>query len=152
MNKRKLQIEQLDKKMRPFYRLADEVTPSSGWIRNIRLSLGMSLQQLAEKLGITKQSVSELEHREQEGSVTVKSLREAADALDMKLVYGMVPKDGTLDALIERKAKAMADRIVSRTSRHMQLEDQGISESRRKKAIEERTSILKNEMPKALWD
>jgi len=35
----------------------------------------------------------------------VKSLRETANALDMQLVYGLVPKDGSLDALIDRKAR-----------------------------------------------
>ena len=70
----------------------------------------------------------------------------------MQLVYGFVPKDGTLDDLIERKAKELAIRIVSRTSNTMKLEDQENSKQRIKKAIEERTAIIKNEMPKMLWD
>jgi len=34
----------------------------------------------------------------------------------------------------------------------MKLEDQENSENRIKKAIDERTAFLKNEMPKILWD
>lgn len=112
----------------------------------------MSLQQLAHKLSITKQSVQEIEKREKEGNITLKTLKDAANALDMQLVYGLVPKDSTLDALIERKAKELAIQIVSRTSNTMKLEDQENSKDRIKKAIEERTILLKNEMPKMLWD
>lgn len=152
MNKKRLQVEQLDRKLQPFAAARKATLPPTGWVKAIRLSLGMSLQQLGDRLGITKQSVGELERREQEGSITLNSMKEAAHALDMELVYAVVPKDGSLDALIERKAGEMAARIVSRTSKQMQLEDQEIDPSRIQKAIEERTAILKNEMPKAIWD
>lgn len=152
MNKRKLQVDQLSRKLLAFQSAAQVSPPPTGWLKAIRLSLGMSLQQLANKLGITRQSVSELERREKENSITLRSLREAANALDMDLIYAVVPKDGTLDALIERKAREMALQIVSRTSKQMLLEDQELSQSQIRKAIEQRTAILKSEMPKTLWD
>lgn len=68
-----------------------------------------------------------MEQREKEGSISLKSLRESAWALDMELVYGFVPKDGSLDALIDCKARELAAQIVSRTSTTMNLEDQGNS-------------------------
>lgn len=74
----------------------------------------MSLQQVADKLSITKQSVQEIETIEKEGSITLNSLKETANALDMQLVYGLVPKDGTIDDLIERKARELALGILSR--------------------------------------
>jgi hypothetical protein len=70
----------------------------------------------------------------------------------MKLVYGLVPNDGSLDALIERKARELAIKIVSRTSNTMRLEDQENTEERIKKAIEQRTDELIRELPKVLWD
>jgi len=152
MNKKKLQLEQLDRKLRGFNTAAQVTPPPTGWLKAIRVSLGMSLQQLADKLSITKQSVQEIESREKEGNITLKTLKDTATALDMQLVYGFVPKDGTLDDLIERKAKELAIRIVSRTSNTMKLEDQENSKQRIKKAIEDRTAIIKNEMPKMLWD
>ena len=94
----------------------------------------------------------DIERREQEGAITLKSLREAARALDMQLVYGFIPIDGSLDALIERKAKELATQIVMRTSNSMKLEDQENTSERIKKAIEERTISIKYEMPKTLWD
>jgi len=152
MNKKRLQIEQLDRKLNGFEEAIQIPRPDIGWLKTIRVSLGMSLQQVADKLAITKQSVQEIETREKEGSITLNSLKETANVLDMRLVYGLVPKDGTIDDLIERKAKELALHIVSRTSNTMKLEDQENSKQRLQKAIEERTAIIKNEMPKSLWD
>jgi predicted DNA-binding mobile mystery protein A len=152
MNKKKLQVEQLENKLNGFSTAQKVVVPPTGWLRAIRVSLGMSLQQLADKLAITKQSVREIELREKEGNITLKSLRESADALDMQFVYGLVPKDGTIENLIDRKARELATRIVYRTSNTMKLEDQENTKQRLKKAIEERTAVIKNELPKMLWD
>lgn len=152
MNKHRLQIEQLERKLNSFKQASEVSPPPSGWLRAVRLSLGMSMQQLAKKLSITKQSVQETEIREKEGKITLKNLRDSAEALDMKLVYGLIPKDGSLEALIDRKARELATRIVERTSNTMKLEDQGNSKERLEKAIEERTILIKNELPKMLWD
>lgn len=152
MSKKKLQFQQLSKKINAYSPLQNIIPPSIGWIKAIRSTLGMSLQQLGDKLKISKSSVRALEIREKEGTITLNTLREAANALDMQLVYGFVPKDGSLEALIERKARELAEKIVSKTSNTMKLEDQENSSQRIKKAIEERTSELKNEMPKILWD
>ncbi len=78
--------------------------------------MGISLDQLGKKLSITKQSMKEIEQREAEGSVTLNRLKEVAKALDMELVYGFVPKDGSLEALLERKSLRSATEIVMRTS------------------------------------
>jgi predicted DNA-binding mobile mystery protein A len=128
------------------------IPPPTGWIKAVRTALGISLQQLGNKISITKQSLQDIERREREGSVTLKTLRDVANALDMELVYGFVPRDGSLDALIDRKAKELATQIVLRTSNTMKLEEQQNSPQRIQKAIEERASAIKHEMPKMLWD
>ena len=152
MDKKKLQIEQLESRIKLLQPMLQVPNPPTGWIKAVRLALGMSLQQLASKLGITKQSVLEIEIREMEGALTLKSLRETARALDMELVYGFVPKEGSLDMYIENKSSLLAEKIVSRTSNTMKLEDQQNSEKRIRKAIRERTMKIKQELPKALWD
>jgi len=43
------------------------VAPPTGWLRAVTVSLGMSLQQLADRLSITKQSAQEIELHEKEG-------------------------------------------------------------------------------------
>jgi predicted DNA-binding mobile mystery protein A len=132
--------------------LKEEIVPSTGWIKAIRTSIGMSMQQLGNKLNISKQGVLDIERREKDGSISIKSLREVAHVMDMKLVYGFIPLDGTLDALIEKKAKELAKQIVMRTAHTMQLEDQANSNERIEAAIRERTAAIQNEMPKILWD
>lgn len=152
MNNQKLLIQQLDAKISQLSELKSVPLPPTGWTKAVRSALGLSLRQLGNKLGITKQSVRDLELREQEGSITLKSLTEMAQAMDMKLVYAFVPKDGSLDALVARRAKEVATQIVQRASHTMRLEDQENSKERLQKAIEERAIQLKQDMPKILWD
>ncbi|MCB9285095.1 MAG: mobile mystery protein A [Lewinellaceae bacterium] len=152
MTKQALLIQQLNAKMLAFASLQKVAPPPTGWIKAVRTALGMTLEQLGNKLSLSKQAAQAIENREKEGSLTLKALREAANALDMQLVYGFVPKDGSLDALIDRKARELATQIVLRTSQTMKLEDQENSPERIKKAIEERANVLKSEMPKMLWN
>lgn len=152
MKAKTLQLQHLDKKMAMWAVVQNGVHPPAGWLRAIRTTIGMSMEQLGRKLSVTKQSVADIERREKDESITLRSLREAAEALDMQLVYGLVPKDGSLNALIERKATELATKIVLRASNTMKLEDQGNTKERIHKAIQERTAIIMQEMPKVLWD
>lgn len=152
MKYKSLQISQLNGKIKSLDKLRQVALPPIGWIRAIRMALGMSAQQLGNKLSITRQGVQDMERREREGAITLNALREAAQALDMQLVYGFVPNDGSLEALINKKAKELATQVVMRTSQNMRLEDQENSRQRIEQAIEERMEAIKREMPKALWD
>lgn len=152
MSKKSLQLQQLNGKMLAYASLQKVVPPPTGWIKAIRNAVGMSLLQLGNRLSMTKQSVQDMERREKDGTITIKALREAARALDMQLVYGLVPNDGSLELLIERKAKELAIQIVMRTNNTMKLEDQENTKQRIQKAIQERTTTIKTEMPKTLWD
>lgn len=152
MGNKSLQIQQLNGKMLAFASLQRVVPPPTGWIKALRNAIGMSMLQLGNRLSITKQSVQDMESREKDGSISIKALREAARALDMQLVYGFVPNDGSLEALIDRKAKELATQIVMRTNNSMKLEDQENSKQRIEKAIQERALAIKTEMPKTLWD
>ncbi|MCK6612085.1 MAG: mobile mystery protein A [Bacteroidia bacterium] len=152
MGKKSLQLHQLNSKMLGFASLNQVAIPPTGWIKAIRTALGMTMQQLGRRLQVSKQGVMDMERREKEGSISIKSLREIARAMDMQLVYGFVPNDGSLDALIEKRAKELATQIVLRTANTMKLEDQANSNERLEEAIEERAAALRNEMPKLLWD
>jgi predicted DNA-binding mobile mystery protein A len=152
MGKKSLQLQQLNSKMLGFASLKQVAMPPTGWIKAIRTAIGMSMQQLGNKLNVSKQGIMDIEKREKDGSITIKSLREIARAMDMQLVYGFVPNDGSLDALIEKRANELATQIVMRTANTMKLEDQANSKKRIKTAIRERAAAIKNEMPKILWD
>jgi len=152
MSTKSLQKQQLNNKMLGFASLKQVAIPPTGWIKAIRTALGMTLQQLGNRLNISKQGVLDIENREKEGAITLKALQEVAKAMNMQLVYGFVPNDGSLDALIERRAREVAIQIVQRTAQTMQLEDQANSKKRIEAAINERTEELKKEVPKMLWD
>jgi predicted DNA-binding mobile mystery protein A len=149
---RSLQIQQLNSKMKSYALLQRIPVPPTGWIKAIRLAVGMSAEQLGKKLGITRQGVMDIERRERDGNITLKALQETAKALDMHLVYGFVPQDESLEELIDRKARQLATEIVMRTSNSMKLEDQENSKKRIERAIQERFDTIRNEMPKSLWD
>lgn len=53
MGNKSLQLQQLNNKMLAFASLKQVAMPPTGWIKAIRLALGMSMQQLGNKLSIT---------------------------------------------------------------------------------------------------
>ncbi|MFA6194128.1 MAG: helix-turn-helix domain-containing protein [Patescibacteria group bacterium] len=150
-SKRSLQIEQLDKKIKTFKKL-EHLTPSHGWVYAVRTSLGISLEQLGRKMGITAQSVRELEQREKNSSISLKSLDEAARGLGLKLTYGFSAPDKNLNEMIKLRANKMAEKIVSRTHKTMQLENQANSRARIRKAIREKAAEIADKNTKYLWD
>lgn len=148
----KLLREQLDQKFIQLQALSEIGVPPSGWVYAVRTSLKMSLKQLGNKLGITPQSTKELETREKNGSITLRALNDAADCLNLKLVYALIPKDGSLQSLVERAAYAAAEKIVMRASISMKLENQENSDERLQKAIKDKADKIIREMPGYLWD
>jgi len=151
-NKKQLLIEQLDQKLKPFQKTEMVLVPDKGWINTIRTTLNMTMVQLGAKLGVTKQGVNKIEDSEAKGSISINSLKEVGNALDLKLVYGFVPKDGTINNLINLKAEKLAKKIVLRTNQNMKLEDQGIGDEKITKTIKELADEIKREMRKSLWD
>ncbi len=98
------------------------------------------------------QSVKEIEEREANGSITLKTLREVGASLEMKLVYGFVPVNHSIEKMINQRAFEMAKEIVTRTSQTMQLEDQENTKKRIEAAIKNRADEIKRKMPRHLWD
>lgn len=147
-----LALEQLDKKTKKIASLDETLIPSRGWVNLIRTTLNMSLKQLGKKLNITSQSVKEIEAREADKKITLEKLNAVAEALNLRFVYGFIPKAGSFDQMIEKRALDVAKQIVLKTSHTMALEDQQNEPARIKKAIKDRAQQIKNEMPKYLWD
>ncbi len=151
-NKRKLLIEQLDKKLSNFKDARMVLIPQKGWINTIRTTLNMTREQLGRKLTLTKGAIQKIEEREAKGQITINKLIDVGKALDMQFIYGFVPKDGTFDNLINNKAKKLARRIVLRTNQNMKLEGQGIGDEKIKETINDLANEIKREMRKSLWD
>lgn len=149
--KQRLILEQVSTKLEGLERLGSIQQPT-GWINTIRTALNMSLSQLGKRVRKTAQGVRALEQREKSGAITLQSLRDIAEAMDMKLVYVIVPKSGTLEEMVNEKVALKAQEIVNRTNTTMALEDQENAKARLLEAFAEKKIELKNEMPKFLWD
>lgn len=152
MIKNKIMLDQLDAKILKFKEIAAVSAPGKGWIHAIRSALNMTLNQLGDRLDLSRQNVKAMEEREIMGTISLNGLKKFAEAMDMKFVYGFIPNDGTLEKMIEKRAYEIAEEIVGRTSVNMSLEDQKNSEERLKKAVRERAEEIKREMPRYLWD
>jgi len=151
-NKRKLLIEQLDQKLKPFQKTEMVLVPNKGWINTVRTTLNMTMAQLGNRLKITRQGIKNLEESEAKGTISINSLKEIGEALGLKLVYGFVPNDGTIDNLINVKAEKLAKNIVLRTNQNMKLENQAIGDKKINESIKDLTFEIKREMRKSLWD
>ena len=151
-NKKHLLIEQLDKKLEKFKASENVLVPTKGWINSIRTSINMTREQLATKLNMTKGAIQKIEERRASGQITINKLKNVAESMDLKLIYGFVPKDGSIDNLIGRKSEKLAQKIVLRTNQNVKLEDQGIGDEKMKATISQLASEIKREMRKSLWD
>lgn len=87
-----LQRRQLDAQVNPDVRLRDLQPPAKGWLSVIRHALGMQTRQFAARLSVTPQAASAIERSEREGTITLTSLRRAADALGCDVVLAIVPR------------------------------------------------------------
>jgi predicted DNA-binding mobile mystery protein A len=112
----------------------------------------MTLEQLGNKLYITRQGAKKIEVSESLGTISLKSMKEIGEVLNMQFVYGFVPKNGSIENLVNHKAEELAKKIVLRTSQNMKLENQGNTDEQIKRAIGDLANELKREMNKSLWD
>ena len=148
---RKLAREQLDetlKKLRPLTKLT---APAKGWVRAIRDALGMTGEQLANRLNTNKQRISRIEQDELSGNVTINTMRNVSQALDCTFVYGFVPTE-SLEKIVRNQASKVARMRMLRSNQTMMLEKQQLSEKEKQKAFESLVEEITNTMPKSLWD
>ena len=100
---------------------------------------------------LTGQAVSALEHAEARSTVTLQSLRRAANALDCDLVYALVPREG-LEAFRDRQAREVASAIGIRASHSMSLERQQVSRQETAAQVRELADRLQSQWSRQLWD
>ncbi len=152
MKNQRLMIEQIDGKLNSIKPLKQIDVPPDGWIHAVRVAIRMSFRQFGKRLSISPQSCKDLEGREVDGTISLNSLRRAGAALGLDLVYGFVPRSGSLEKLVAERALELAREIVRRTAVNMDLEDQSNSASRLRKAVKEKSEEIGRDIPRYLWD
>jgi predicted DNA-binding mobile mystery protein A len=144
--------KQMDELIQAFVSGKQNVQTSAGWIQSARLALGMSLRQLAERVGVSVSALTNFEKREQADSVSLATLKKAANAMDMELVYYFKPKDGSVKNAVEKQARKKAQEILNQSNQTMKLEDQETNSSSQERELERLTKDIVSKMPQNLWD
>ncbi len=131
----------LDTQLKPLRDMEPVIRPGRGWIKAIREAIGMTTGQFARRLGVSQPRVAALEKAEADGVVTLKSLRQAAEALDCDFVYALVPRK-PLEQVVKDRARDVAERQLARTDQTMRLENQAVSKARMARARDELAAEL----------
>jgi len=101
---RKVARVRLDEEMKPFRTAGREPNPTDGLLRAVRQAVGIPLVEVSVKMGVVLSTVTDLERRELERTITLRSLGRMAEAMGCKVVYGVVPMKGrTLEYLAEER-------------------------------------------------
>lgn len=110
----------------------------------------MTLEDAATRMQITRQSVFDLERAEAEDRITIQRLRSAAEAMGCEVIV-LVRPTTSLNDMIERQARRVAEGIVQRAGHSMTLEEQGLtSDARAALVISTAEELIRNE-DRRLW-
>ena len=147
---RSIMRDQLDKTFEKLSKLREVQPPVKGWLRSIREALGMSGKQLGERIGVSQPRVVQMEKDELGGALTLKTMRQVAEAMDCMFVYALLPRT-SLEKTMQDQAKKVAEKRLSRTSHTMLLEDQQVSNDDQQKILNAKIDNLIRELPKDFW-
>ena len=126
--------------------------PPEGWLTTMRKALGMSARQLARRAGVTKAAIYQAERQERERGITIRQMEKLADSLEGRFIYAIVPAQGDISDRLRVQACAKAEGIVRRTSSHMALEKQSLTNAQLVQEIERLANRLVHDMPSDFWD
>lgn len=125
--------------------------PPRGWIRAVRDALGMTTRQLAQRMGVAPSRIPALERAEMSGATTLNSLRVAAEAMNCKIVYALIPQD-SLDATVKSQAAHKAMQQLLRLNTTMELEGQALTLGALSDERERLMADWLSGAPARLWD
>ena len=124
--------------------------PKAGWIHEIRSSLGMSMQDLASRMGVIRQRVERIEKDEMLDKLTLETVKRVAEALECDFVYYLKPKT-SLQKTLEKQAEVSAKIIAARVNQSMALEEQKVSAKSEKAILEDIKDELLRKEDKRIW-
>lgn len=152
MNRYKmLAVEQMDKKLGKFRELIGEKRPEKGWLNAVRKTLSITGKQLGNRLGVSASRVYDIEKGESDDSVTLKSMKQTAEALGCVFVYAVVPVS-SLKNIIENRVAELTEIQVMSASHTMSLEAQDIDAEEIKAITERNIREQMDNLSSRLWD
>ncbi len=110
----------------------------------------MTYKDVAHRLRVTQATASGFEKREVDDSITLGSLRRAAEAMNCRLVYAIVP-DIALEQIVRDRAAHIVDERLARVGHTMRLENQEVLPSELADERKQMIDDLLREEPRSLW-
>ncbi len=129
----------------------DVLTPYNGWIRTLRVALGMSGLQLGKRNGISKSAISNLEKSEVEGRVTLKLMKKMAESMHCQFVYAFVP-EREIEQILRDRITKKAQSLMHEVDTHIALEEQLMDKALRKKELLRLVEEMIDNPDRSLWD
>lgn len=153
MNNRWLTIKQLDRQLKEWQVVSNKYgRPRAGWVKTLRVALSMTAEQLAKRLGLTRSRITQLENAELRDAVTLRTLKEVANAMGCEFVYAIVPKGkSTLENIIKTRAEQIAKKRIAGIAHSMSLEAQTVDADSLENQKEELAKNLMQHLNKKFW-
>ena len=151
MDTKALARKHLERRLAPLRDQQNLTRPPRGWIRAVREAFGMTTRQLAQRIGKVQSAVVEMEKSEARESISLATLRQAAEALDCTLVYALVP-NRPIDDIRRARAANVASQQLARASHTMALENQSLDRAAQDAERERLIDALLRGSPARLWD
>lgn len=111
----------------------------------------MTTAQLAQRIGVSQPRIPVMEKAETSGSITLKSLERAAEAMGCSLVYTLVPLK-PLAVTMRERAAVIADQQMTKVDQTMRLEDQQVMDRAIHRQLRENLVAELLRRPARLWD
>lgn len=148
-----LAIKQLDRQLKEWQTISNKYgKPRAGWVKTVREVLCMSAEQLANRLGLTRARIVQLENAEVNDAVTLRTLKETANAMECEFVYAIVPKgNSSLEDIIKTRAEQLANERIARVAHSMALEEQSLGANTLKAQKSDLTKNIMEHLNKKLW-
>ena len=140
--------EELDHSLNSFRESMRSLPPRGGWARAVRQALGMSAEQLARRIGVSRATIATLERSEARGRITLASLDKLARGLGCRVAYALVPEVAPSISGVRRARARKLARSQLATAEDAQTAD--ADQTRRR--LERLTDELLAGSPRKLWE
>ncbi len=142
--------KQLERRLTPL-RESKITAPPRGWIKAIREALGMTARQLAARMGASPSRIPVIEKAEVTGATTIKTMREAAEAMNCTFVYAFVPTK-PLDEILRERAIQKTRKDIVRLDHTMRLENQALLKADLDDEQRRMVELILSGSLKGLWE
>lgn len=149
--KKKAILQQISREVEKYNNISNMHVPTKGWIKAIRTAIGMRSNQLATLLKVSQAQVSKYEKEENQGAITIKTMKKIAKALQCKFYYGFIPAK-SLEDIVHKQAEKVAKAYMFKAGHNMMLEKQDLSKEEKKQLLNDFVEDIKEKLPRTLWE